>query len=341
MTLQDLAIRLRALTAKYPTIDCLIEYDAGSNRVNLAGCAAVGELFIRAYRAGAFNDQYFADLRPALIAPTSVGDGDETAVASIVMGWLRNRGHPVDGTDASASPFNRLARVFEGILSSHGGVTKSWSWQGTHDAAERLRALRVEPLDAEGVRQVATALYRHAEQDAATAFLPLIADPATATEAEWSLAEAAALRMVTAANVRHQQNISDMFARMRERRPAVIEKLRRQNQPAHSADFTAVKWFGMEYNFAIGVQSAAVRLLWEEWERTGLGLHQETIREKIDPERDRGSFRMDAAFRNHPALGTMIQPCGKGRYRLARPGEPPVTTAPPGKKSRKSRRNHG
>jgi hypothetical protein len=78
-----------------------------------------------------------------------------------------------------------------------------------------------------------------------------------------------------------------------------------------------VNWFGTEYHFALGVQSAAVRALWHEWERKGLGLHQQTIGAAVDAARD--SFRMDAAFRNHPAYGTMIRRCGAGRYRLAPP----------------------
>lgn len=87
----------------------------------------------------------------------------------------------------------------------------------------------------------------------------------------------------------------------------------------HSADFTTVNWYGTEYTFAHGVQSSAVRALWEEWEQTGLGLHQDTIRVAVDANRD--TFRMDKAFRNHPSLGTMIQSVGDGKYRLAAPDD--------------------
>jgi hypothetical protein len=87
------------------------------------------------------------------------------------------------------------------------------------------------------------------------------------------------------------------------------------NQAIHNADYTMVNWFGTEYHFALGVQSQVVRVLWEEWEHTQLGLHQETIREKIDAARD--SFRVDLAFRNHPALGKMIRRCGDGCYKLS------------------------
>jgi hypothetical protein len=78
------------------------------------------------------------------------------------------------------------------------------------------------------------------------------------------------------------------------------------------------------------VQSSAVKSLWDEWERTGLGLHQDTIRNVIDAERD--SFRMDTAFRNYPVLGTMIERCGDGKYRLA----PPEVGQAPGVKDRPS-----
>lgn len=109
--------------------------------------------------------------------------------------------------------------------------------------------------------------------------------------------------------------------------------------PVHNADFTMVNWYGTEYHFALGVQSSAVAALWAEWEKTGLGLHQDTIRNAVDAERD--SFRMDTAFRNHPAFGTMIQRCGDGRYKLA---PPTVTPAPEKKKNAgitaKSRRKH-
>ncbi len=101
-------------------------------------------------------------------------------------------------------------------------------------------------------------------------------------------------------------------------------------EASHSADFTFVNWYGTEYTFALGVQSSAVKALWGEWEKTGLGLHQDTIRNAVDPERD--SFRMDKAFRNHPAFGTMIQNTGDGKYKLAAP----ATGKAPDPKAKKS-----
>jgi len=105
-------------------------------------------------------------------------------------------------------------------------------------------------------------------------------------------------------------------------------------KPTHSADFTCVNWYGTKYTFALGVQASAVKALWDEWEKSGMELHQETIRRAVDAERK--NFRMDKAFRNHPAFGTMIQRIGDGRYKL----EPPTTAKPApalmGKKSAKS-----
>ncbi|HEX2973106.1 MAG TPA: hypothetical protein VHP11_12285 [Tepidisphaeraceae bacterium] len=124
-----------------------------------------------------------------------------------------------------------------------------------------------------------------------------------------------------------------------------ISKAKAVTPPApeavHNADFTMVKWYGDEYHFALGNQSAAVRALWEEWEKTGLGLHQETIRDAIDPERDPKSvFRMDTAFRDHLAFGTMIQRCGDGKYRLVPPSSSKAPATAKTKKSAGVRRNH-
>jgi hypothetical protein len=85
----------------------------------------------------------------------------------------------------------------------------------------------------------------------------------------------------------------------------------------HNDDFTMVKWYDTDYRFALGAQAGAVRALWEEWERSGLGLHQETIHNLIDPERR--TFRMDMTFRHHPALGKMIRAVGDGVYQLFAP----------------------
>jgi len=85
----------------------------------------------------------------------------------------------------------------------------------------------------------------------------------------------------------------------------------------HSDDFTMVKWDETEYTFSPGLQAGAMKALWRAFETTGLGLHQETIRESIDAERDH--FRLSNVFRDHPAYGVIIQSCGEGIYRLGKP----------------------
>jgi hypothetical protein len=113
-----------------------------------------------------------------------------------------------------------------------------------------------------------------------------------------------------------------------------FDRTQSKTNAVHNADFTMVVWYGTEYSFALGVQSSSVGVLWEEWEKSGLGLHQETIRESIDAERD--NFRMDTAFRNHPAWGTMIHRCGDGRYQLAPPASQPSPSVAEAKKTAKS-----
>jgi hypothetical protein len=75
---------------------------------------------------------------------------------------------------------------------------------------------------------------------------------------------------------------------------------------------------GQVYAVKVSGQVQPVRIIAESPYGGWLGrLHQETIREAIDTEQD--SFRMDTAFRKHPAFGTMIQRGGDGRYRLVQP----------------------
>ena len=103
--------------------------------------------------------------------------------------------------------------------------------------------------------------------------------------------------------------------------------------PSHNADFTMVNWYGTEYTFSPGLQAGAVKALWEEWEKTGLGLHQESVRERIDAERD--NFRLSHVFRGHPAYGVMILPCGDGKYRL---GKSDAKIQSPKKKARTTKK---
>ena len=99
----------------------------------------------------------------------------------------------------------------------------------------------------------------------------------------------------------------------------------------HNADFTMVTWFGTEYKFSPEIQAKAVAALWQEWEKTRLGLHQKTVGQKAGSAADAGTFRMDTLFRNHPAFGTMICAEGDGIYRLT----PPNSKRNHSKKSRK------
>jgi hypothetical protein len=93
---------------------------------------------------------------------------------------------------------------------------------------------------------------------------------------------------------------------------------RSPQRAVHNPDFTMVSWFGTTYTFARGLQADVVRVLWDEWGRTGLGLHQETIHERVDENRE--SFKMTNIFRNHYAFGKMIQKLGDGLYSLCPPG---------------------
>jgi hypothetical protein len=98
-------------------------------------------------------------------------------------------------------------------------------------------------------------------------------------------------------------------------------------KPKHSADFTSVKWFGVDYRFKKGLQAESVRALWEAWENGTPSLSEQTIAEKIRSRNER--FRLAHVFKpidkktgkrqTHPAWGTMIKPAGKGLFKLAPP----------------------
>ncbi len=93
-------------------------------------------------------------------------------------------------------------------------------------------------------------------------------------------------------------------------------------ETSHSPDFTSVCWFGTRYEFSKGQQAAAVRALWEAWADGGHSLSGETIQEKCSSGAGL-SWRLAHVFRSnskpHPAWGVMIQPAGKGCYRLVKP----------------------
>jgi hypothetical protein len=102
---------------------------------------------------------------------------------------------------------------------------------------------------------------------------------------------------------------------------------------SHADDFTSVRWFGVQHDFAKGLQAESIRHLWEAWEQGGHGLSEQTIGEKAGSGSNR--FRLYHVFAPydrttrkrtaHPAWGTMIRPAGKGRYRLAPPDDAGTT----------------
>jgi predicted ATPase len=90
----------------------------------------------------------------------------------------------------------------------------------------------------------------------------------------------------------------------------------------HSPDFTSVRWHGENYIFNLGQESHVIRVLWAEWERGNLGMHESTIGEQIGSDNRR--FRLVHVFRHNPSWKSIIESLGRGRYRLA----PAVTTSP-------------
>ncbi len=114
-----------------------------------------------------------------------------------------------------------------------------------------------------------------------------------------------------------------------QKRPGSQKHLEQDEQDvSHAEGFTSVRWFGTDYDFSNGLQSAAVRILWEAWKNGGHSVTQETIRQRSGS--TARPFSLRRVFRNrlpngkyepHPAWGTMIQPTGKGCFKLAPPGE--------------------
>ena len=84
----------------------------------------------------------------------------------------------------------------------------------------------------------------------------------------------------------------------------------------HGGDFTWLKVGSKRYAFVKGMQVETIKALFEEWLKggDGAGLAEETIGEKVRSSAAR--FRVQATFHKHPALGTILRPCGKGQYAL-------------------------
>ncbi len=81
-------------------------------------------------------------------------------------------------------------------------------------------------------------------------------------------------------------------------------------------DFTWLSVGSKRYEFSTGNQAETIRVLYEEWKKggDGAGMGEAAIGVAIDSKADR--FRIQATFHKHEALGTILQPCGKGRYAL-------------------------
>ena len=86
---------------------------------------------------------------------------------------------------------------------------------------------------------------------------------------------------------------------------------------SHADDFRSADWFGTPYVFTVQ-EAAAVRVLWEHWERKTPDVGQTTILDALGT----STLRLRDVFKNgkHPAWGTMIVPGStKGAYQLAEP----------------------
>jgi len=89
---------------------------------------------------------------------------------------------------------------------------------------------------------------------------------------------------------------------------------------SHSDDFRSVNWFGTVYTFNRS-QADCVRLLWENWEKGKLSVHQRVFGDALEVAND--NYRLRDTFRPkkiaHRAWGSMIQRAGKGTFRLVEP----------------------
>jgi hypothetical protein len=106
-------------------------------------------------------------------------------------------------------------------------------------------------------------------------------------------------------------------------RPPISSRIGSFDDCSHSPDFTSVKWFGEQFQFAKGQQAGSVGVLWEAWEEGEHTLSQETIGKRVGSAATR--FELRKVFRGkkgagmHPAWGTMITPASKGVYGLSPP----------------------
>lgn len=108
----------------------------------------------------------------------------------------------------------------------------------------------------------------------------------------------------------------------------LLNDLQKPKATSHSNDFSSVQWFGIHYTFSKGLQAECIKVLWEAWGQGGHSLSEQTIADKTGSANDR--FRIFHVFnptdrdgnrKPHPAWKKMIQPAGKGQYRLVAPGK--------------------
>ncbi len=88
-----------------------------------------------------------------------------------------------------------------------------------------------------------------------------------------------------------------------------------EEKTTHSIDFRSVCWYGTDYNFTPN-QAAAIKILWENWEKGTPDVGGDTLSTEIESD----SKRARDIFKGNPAFRTMIrQGKTKGTYRLAEP----------------------
>ena len=97
--------------------------------------------------------------------------------------------------------------------------------------------------------------------------------------------------------------------------PRLGSKQKVPDRYSHSVDFRSIIWDGKPYEFT-GPQAAAVKILWEHWERGTQAVGGGTICRAIES----AQIRLDLVFRSNRAWGTVIVPGDtKGTYRLNAP----------------------
>lgn len=107
--------------------------------------------------------------------------------------------------------------------------------------------------------------------------------------------------------------------------PSQTEPTKQSPRFDHSSDFSTVNYGNAQFLFT-RTQARVVKLLWEQMERGGHGLSQETIGDQIGSAAKKFEMRTlfrvkspDGRYAPHPALGTMIKSDRKGLFRIVPP----------------------